>query len=64
MVRERMDQLIACAVVGKAAYLATGDADLLDMVTYQDVTMLRAYDFVHLLVNADRQYNNITKRLM
>lgn len=46
------DQFIACAVEGQAAYLVTGDADLLDMVAYAGVTMIRAYDFVRLLDSA------------
>ncbi len=43
------EPFITCAVEGNAAYLVTGDADLLDMVTFQGVTMIRAYDFVQLL---------------
>lgn len=43
------DPFIACAVEGQAAYLVTGDADLLDLASYQGVTMIRAYDFVELL---------------
>jgi uncharacterized protein len=43
------DLFIACAVEGQAAYLVTGDADLLDMVAYQGVTMIRAHEFVRLL---------------
>ena len=43
------EPFIACAVEGEAEYLVTGDADLLDMVTYQNVAMIRAYDFVNLL---------------
>jgi putative PIN family toxin of toxin-antitoxin system len=46
------DRFIACAVEGQAVYLVTGDADLLDMVAYQRVTMIRAYDFVRLLDSA------------
>ncbi|HIE55966.1 MAG TPA: putative toxin-antitoxin system toxin component, PIN family [Chromatiaceae bacterium] len=46
------DPFIACAVEGQAAYLVTGDADLLDMVAYQGVAMIRAYDFVRLLDSA------------
>jgi uncharacterized protein len=46
------DLFIACAVEGRAAYLVTGDADLLDMMAYQGVTMIRAYDFVGLLDSA------------
>lgn len=46
------DPFIACAVEGNAAYLVTGDVDLLDMVAYQDVMMIRAYDFVQLLDEA------------
>ncbi|MFO7538427.1 MAG: putative toxin-antitoxin system toxin component, PIN family [Chloroflexota bacterium] len=43
------DQFIACALEGEATYLVTGDADLLDMDSYQGVMMIRAYDFVQLL---------------
>jgi uncharacterized protein len=39
------DQFIACALEGEAAYLVTGDADLLEMESYQGVIMIRAYDF-------------------
>ncbi len=46
------DPFIACAVEGNAAYLVTGDTDLLDMTAYQGVTMIRAYDFVSLLDKA------------
>ena len=45
------EPFIACAVEGNAAYLVTGDADLLDMSAYQSVTMIQAYDFVNLLDN-------------
>ena len=48
--RDAKDEpFIACAVEGGAAFLVTGDADLLDMAARQDVTMIRAYDFVRLL---------------
>jgi uncharacterized protein len=43
------DPFIACALEGKAAYLVTGDRDLLDLGAYEGVTMIRAYDFVQLL---------------
>jgi hypothetical protein len=43
------DPFIACAVEGQAAYLVTGDTDLLDMTAYQGVTIIRVYDFVNLL---------------
>ena len=49
------DPFVACAVEGKATYLVTGDADLLDMGVYHDVVILRAYDFVHLLDNLGTQ---------
>lgn len=48
--RDAKDEpFIACAVEGNAKYLVTGDADLLDMVAYQDVVMIRVYDFVQWL---------------
>jgi uncharacterized protein len=43
------DPFIACAVEGQAAYLVTGDHDLLDLGAYEGVRMIRAYDFVQLL---------------
>lgn len=43
------DPFIACALEGEAAYLVTGDRDLLDLDAYEGVTMIRAYDFVCLL---------------
>lgn len=45
----RDDPFIACAVEGQAAYLVTGDHDLLDLGAYEGVTMIRAYDFAQLL---------------
>lgn len=45
------EPFIAYAVEGNAAYLVTGDDDLLSMRGYQNVTMIRAYDFVCLLDN-------------
>ncbi|MCA9950838.1 MAG: putative toxin-antitoxin system toxin component, PIN family [Anaerolineales bacterium] len=47
------DQFVACAVEGIASYLVTGDADLLDMEAYEDVSMIRAFDFVRLLDSTD-----------
>jgi hypothetical protein len=46
------EPFIACAVEGKAAYLVTGDADLLNLGAYQDVVMIRAFDFVNMLDGA------------
>lgn len=43
------EPFIACAVEGNAAYLVTGDADLLEMGAYQGVAMMRVIDFVNLL---------------
>lgn len=43
------EPFIACAVEGNAAYLVTGDLDLLEMRAFQGVTMIRAADFVRLL---------------
>jgi uncharacterized protein len=45
------EPFLACAVEGEAAYVVTGDADLLAIGTYEGVTMIRALDFVHLLEN-------------
>ncbi|MBK6328433.1 MAG: putative toxin-antitoxin system toxin component, PIN family [Chloroflexi bacterium] len=43
------DKFIACAIEGNANYIVTGDRDLLDLVCYQTVQMVRAWDFLALL---------------
>lgn len=43
------DEFIACAIEGNANYIVTGDRDLLDLVCYQTVQMVRAWDFLALL---------------
>jgi putative PIN family toxin of toxin-antitoxin system len=45
------DKFIACAIEGNADFIVTGDKDLLDLTVYQDVKMIRAYDFVRLLLD-------------
>jgi putative PIN family toxin of toxin-antitoxin system len=39
------DNIIACAVAAKADYLVTGDSDLLEIKSYQGVTILTPRDF-------------------
>ena len=43
------DIFIACAVEGDAHYIVSGDADLLDLSTYQDIQIIRPKTFVELL---------------
>jgi putative PIN family toxin of toxin-antitoxin system len=43
------DVFIACAVEGKADYLVTGDADLLDVDSYQSVQMIAPHLFLQKL---------------
>jgi putative PIN family toxin of toxin-antitoxin system len=43
------DPLLACAVEGGAAYLVSGDADLLDLDQYEDVQVVTPGRFVEIL---------------
>lgn len=43
------DIFIACAVEGRADYIVTGDSDLLELVSYEGIQMVRADHFVTLL---------------
>ena len=40
---------VACAVEGEAEYLVSGDGDLLDLVEYQGIKVVRPAEFVALL---------------
>lgn len=44
------DNIIACAVAAKAAYLVTGDSDLLDLKSYNSIKMITPRDFEALFV--------------
>jgi uncharacterized protein len=44
------DNIIACAVAAKAAYLVTGDSDLLDIKSYRDIKIITPRDFEALFV--------------
>lgn len=44
------DNIIACAVAAKAAYLVTGDSDLLEIKDYQGVRIITPRDFEALFV--------------
>lgn len=46
------DKFIACAVEGEADFIVTGDKDLLDLDTYENVKMIRVHDFVQFLDKA------------
>lgn len=39
------DNIIACAVAAKADYLVTGDSDLLDLKSYEDIKIITPRDF-------------------
>ena len=39
------DNIIACAVAAKAAYLVTGDSDLLELNNYKDIKVITPRDF-------------------
>jgi len=45
------DMVIECAVVGQATYIITGDKHLLSLKKYQDIYILKAGDFLHLLAS-------------
>lgn len=47
------DKFLACAVEGEAAYLVSGDEDLLSLKHFQGVSIMRPSDFVHLIEGAD-----------
>ena len=44
------DNIIACAVAAKAAYLVTGDSDLLEIKSYKDIKIITPRDFEALFV--------------
>ena len=43
------DKVVECAVVGKAAYIVSGDRHLLDMNEYEGIVIIRANDFLDLV---------------
>lgn len=43
------DKFLACAVEGEAAYLVSGDEDLLSLKHFQDVVIVSPTDFVRLI---------------
>ena len=44
------DNIIACALAAKAAYLVTGDSDLLELKSYQGVKIVNPRDFEAMFV--------------
>jgi len=44
------DNIIACAVAAKADYLVTGDSDLLDLKSYEDIKIITPRNFEALFV--------------
>ncbi|MDG2990681.1 putative toxin-antitoxin system toxin component, PIN family [Candidatus Synechococcus calcipolaris G9] len=45
------DMIVECAVVGNATHIVTGDKHLLALTNYQDIVILKAAEFVALLVS-------------
>ncbi|MDJ0900393.1 MAG: putative toxin-antitoxin system toxin component, PIN family [Xenococcus sp. MO_188.B8] len=43
------DMVIECAIVGKATHIVTGDKHLLSLSSYQDISIVRASEFLLLL---------------
>ena len=43
------DMVIECAIVGKATHIITGDKHLLSLSPYQDISIVRASEFLLLL---------------
>jgi predicted nucleic acid-binding protein len=43
------DKVIIAAIEGRAEYIVTGDADLIDLKSYQGITIIRPAEFVQLL---------------
>ncbi len=44
--------VIECALEGKAAYIVSGDKDLLDLRKYQSIEIVRASEFLDILVRS------------
>ena len=44
------DMVVECAMNGNAAYIVTGDKHLLSLNSYQNITMLKAADFLNLVL--------------
>ncbi len=43
------DMVIECAIIGKATHIVTGDKHLLSLSSYQDISIVRASEFLLLL---------------
>lgn len=43
------DMVVECAVIGNATHIVTGDKHLLSLISYQDIAILKAAEFVALL---------------
>jgi putative PIN family toxin of toxin-antitoxin system len=43
------DMVVECAIIGNATYIVTGDKHLLSLNSYQNVTILKATDFLDLV---------------
>lgn len=44
------DMVVECAINGNAAYIVTGDKHLLSLNNYQNITMLKAANFLDLVL--------------
>ena len=47
------DKFLACAVEGRADFIVTGDADLLELRSYQGIPIIRAFEFVGIVEAQD-----------
>ncbi|WP_374689024.1 putative toxin-antitoxin system toxin component, PIN family [Promineifilum sp.] len=46
------DKFLACAVEGKADYIVTGDADLFDLQSFRDIPIVRSFELLLLMDEA------------
>lgn len=44
------DKFLACAIEGRAAYIVTGDADLLVLGAYEGISIVRPFELLELIV--------------
>jgi predicted nucleic acid-binding protein len=47
------DMVVECAVEGKAAYIVSGDKHLLNLKEYEGIVIVRANEFLGLVVQED-----------
>jgi putative PIN family toxin of toxin-antitoxin system len=44
------DMVVECAIAGNATYIVTGDKHLISLSSYQNVTIVKAADFLNLVL--------------